>query len=312
MEDDIWWLICETPSEKLCYYLIAPYLNQDCDNYYAKLIYKTTKPFSSGNICKLKNNEKWYKTIHKKNNDKKITLDDSEIQKFSDLNGFEGGDKFRGHLTKIPKNRVVEILKPPSVISVYNEFEISPLLDRIAEFYSVPKNDILLSGSGGIFKEPLSQLNDLDILIPIDTIEQLNKIATSKVPSLSNSIKLKDKHWPLRWSKELDLIVCPFFLYRDLEIPIKKINSIKSIINGTIEITNISYGIFNLPIFECKGVINKIIINSSFVRGLLEVGMILNIKGEVYEIIDGVWRGEFVAILCDEIVNYLKQDLYLK
>ncbi len=312
LEDNIWWLICETPSEKLCYYLISPYLNRDDDNYYAKLVYKTSKPFKKGNIGKLKDEEKWYKTIHRFDNKQKITIEDSAIQIMSNSYGFENGNDYKNNLTKVPKTKIDKIIKPPLMKDIYQDECLRTLFNRISEFYSVHLNEIQLSGSGGLFHEPFNQLNDLDIIIPIDTIEQLNKISCKKVPNDSNSIKLKDKNWPLRWSKEFDLIICPFFVYRKLNIPIRKLNSTKSKIFGQVEITNISYGIFNLPIFECKGVINRIIINSTFVRGLLEVGMILEIKGVIYDIIDGDWVGETIAIVSNEIILGLKKNLYLK
>lgn len=312
LEDDIWWLICETSTERLCYYLTSPYFNQDDDNYYAKLVYKTTKPFKNGNIAKLKNEEKWYKTIHKFDNKKKITISDSKIQSISNSYGFINGNGYWSHLTKVPKIRVARIIKPPLIHDIYKDKSLNTLLGRISELYSIHLNDILLTGSGGLFHEPINQLNDLDIVIPIDSIEQLKAINYQKVPKNSNSIKLKDKNWPLRWSKELDLIICPFFVYRKLNIPITKLNLTQTKVIGKVEIIDVSYGIFNLPIFECKGVVNKIIINSTFVRGLLEVGMVLEIKGIIYDIVEGYWTGETVAIVSNEIIDTLKNNLYLK
>lgn len=310
--DDILWVVCEKGKEKLCFYMLAPHLHEDNLNYYAKLVYKTSEPFSSGNIIKQKNDEKWFKTIHRFEKSKKVSLPDKDIQRIALKYGFKESYGFWKNLSSIPKKEISEIISPPKLIDVYNKNSLKSVLPKISNFYQVPVSDIKVSGSAGFFAEPITKLNDLDIIIPINSNEQLSFINKFKIPDNSTHIKLKEKNWPIRWAHNSGLIICPFFIYGDIDQPIKGLEKTGNVVKGKIEITNSDYGLFNIPLYECRGVTNKILIKSSFIRGIVEVGMHFYVDCPTYKITKGLWEGDEIAMFRDQQIEELKNLLYIK
>jgi len=298
MEDNVLWLICERNGLRLCFYLLAPYLHEDETNFYAKLIYSTHKCFEDGNIPKVRfDKEKWYKTIHYMENDKRRTVDDFKVQELAIGFGFDRGHGIWSNINAVPKKSNVEIVYPPKVLDVYGKSNVTELLQEIADFYCLTTKDLNLSGSGGFFNSPISELSDLDIIIPINSVEQLSKINNQKIPLSAKRVRHKEKYWPLRWINNFDLIVCPFFVYGNIEKPVVKVKETNKRIKGNVRITNTNYGIFNVPLYECNGAIERLMVKTSFMRGKIENDSEFNIDCPVYEVTDGLWAGKDIAVI---------------
>ncbi len=299
MEDNILWLICEQKSVRLCFYMLAPYLHEDKNNFYAKLVYSTQECFQEGNILKVKGEEKWYKTIHYMENDKRRTVDDLHVQELACRFGFDRANGVWSSLNAIPKESITKIVYPPKILDVYGESEIKDLLQEIADFYDLRVEDLTLSGSGGFFRSPISKLNDLDVIVPINSEEQLVAINELKIPLTANKVRQKNKFWSLRWINDFNLIVCPFFIYGEIGNPVVNIRQTDKRVKGKIKITNSNYGIFNIPLYECVGVIESLMIKASFLRGEIKNNSIFVIDCPIYVVTEGLWAGREIALIKD-------------
>ena len=78
------------------------------------------------------------------------------------------------------------------------------------------------------------------------------------------------------------------------------------------KIVNSDYGLFNIPLYECRGVMSKILIKSSFIRGIVENGMCFDIDCPTYKITKGLWKGDEIAVFRDYQIEDLKKLLYIK
>lgn len=295
--DSIDWLQVRRGDELFSFFCTTPYLEKTSSLVPAKLIYATVKPFEVGNIKKERNGKSWYKVIHKRINNSKQTIHDKQIQKFAHNHGFLPAQGFFSNLNLIDLKEVENKIEPPRLVEIYPEDPKDDTIRELCDFYRVKKKEIRLTGSPALFEEDYQKLHDLDIVIPVSSISQLEHIANSFIPEFGNKIKLKDRFWPLRWRNKYGQIICPFFIYDGLSIPVKKIQKTSRRLNSKIKITDVKHSIFNTPLYKTDNSISHLMFHSTFMRGLIKKGDTFHIDCPIYKVVEGNLKGTEIGAI---------------
>ncbi len=274
---------------------------------FGKLMY-TSQPLYGKNSIVIKdvNHHSFYKAAYFYKKNKIVPLTDKELLQIGIKIGLKKGEHLDNLLCGPPPNSPKNFIFPKKLIDCYNHIEICNLLNTISKFYKVSNDDILLTGGLLLFQTPLKYAHDIDVVIPVDSLEHLNLIIKSYTSFRIKLVKEYGYIWPLRWYTEEKKIICPFFIYRGLLPPVIRVKYLNEKILTTIKISDTKFSIFNMPIIETEGPIDLLIFRSTLLRGMLKRKQILKINCPLYEVVKGIYSGAIAGVITDpftEIIN---------
>jgi len=298
--DDIYWIEVNIKNEIFYFFVTEPYLYSNISESYGKIIYSTTPFFTKGNVNIIENKTNLYKTYLRNENDVMYGVLDLEINSYATKFGFEKGCLIDENLNKIIRKEVIQIQKSKEIILIEDYKNYERLFNEISTFYETNIEDLKLTGGGQLFNKKLNDMHDLDLVVTIYSYEQLEKINLLKKPKYAKNVTEFNRIWPLRWYSFNNEIVCPFFIYGKIGIPIEEVQYTGENFNGVLTIKNDEYGIFNMPIYQIDNQIKYIAFRLTIVRGWFKLGDKIKINnGKVYKIKKGLLKENTVIIIND-------------
>jgi hypothetical protein len=233
-------------------------------------------------------------------------LSDEELQNVGKALGLSSGVGIDKHLCGPSENSNCSYLYSPLFIEQYHSKEEQLLANEIGQNYGVDPDDLKITGGLHLFPTHISESHDVDIVIPIDSHNQLTKIfgqihAVKKKPVIEYGYM-----WPLRWFSSDGHLICPFFVYRNLLPPIERFVFNGTNFKGKVYINDDIYGVFNAPLLITDGGVKFVFCRSTLLRGMLRKGQDLHLDCPEYTVTSGLYKGNKVAIVTNlykEIAN---------
>jgi predicted nucleotidyltransferase len=228
------------------------------------------------------------------NLEKKIVrpLSDLELQQIGGKLDLICGIDINKHLNGPKFGSKIKYLNSPHLLDLIDRKKNQLLLDEISNKYLIEVKDLKVIGSIQLFSKEIKNSHDIDIVVSIDSEEQLRNVFSSHKRCVEFGYI-----WPLRWYSRNNHLICPFFIYRGLEPPIKKVSFNGNKYNGKIVIKEDKYGIFNAPLLITDGRIDLVYCRSTLLRGMLRKGHELFLDCPLCKVVEGKYAGANVGFI---------------
>ena len=309
IKDDVLFLYIQLEKVACILFVCGTYLYQEPHNYHGKIIYSNIKVHGEYSLPGKKFKQLFYSCAYRYINARKNVLEplsDEELQQIGKTLGLSLGININKHLCGLPLNAKVMYLYSPFLFERYHLNEEKLLANEIAQKYGIDPGDIRITGGLQLFHKSIQESHDVDVVIPIDSQDQLRKISKYTNINKDNPVHEFGYVWPLRWFSAEGYLVCPFFIYRNLMPPIENINFNSVNFKEKVSICDDTYGIFNAPLLVTDGKVDLVYCRSTLLRGMLRNGQELSLNCPLCKVSRGLYKNAKVALITNpfkEIAN---------
>ena len=306
-KDDILFLYIQFNDVTCILFVCDTYLYLEPNAFYGKLMYSNKKVHEEYTVPGKKFKQILFNCAYRYTKENMLRpLTDEELQKVGKSLGLALGSGLDKHLCGAPENSKVVFLTSPFFHENYPSEEAQFLANEIGRMYMVDPYDLRITGGLHLFPSNISESHDVDIVISIDSHDQLKNILND-----TNSIRIKPVRefgyiWPLRWLSTGGHLICPFFVYRNLIPPIEKLTFNGMHFKGKVQIIDDTYCVFNAPLLITEGRVNLVFCRSTLLRGMLRKGQEIHLDCPQYTVTEGSYTGTKVGFITNpfkEITN---------
>lgn len=308
-KDDVLFLYINLKKVACILFVCDTYLYENPYSYHGKLMYSNKKVHGEYTTSGKKQKQIFYNCAYRYADSKKkaiIPLTDEELQRVGKSLGLSLGSGVDKHLCGPPRKAKVSYLFSPFFHELYHSDKERYLAKEIANQYGINLGDLRITGGLQLFPTPIPESHDIDVVIPIDSQEQLI-IISNHINAVKNKQVCEFGYiWPLRWFSEGGHLICPFFVYRNLMPPIEKMAFNGMNFDGKVVISDDTYSVFNAPVLLTDGSINLVYCRSTLLRGMLRKGHKMYLDCPLCTVTNGLYTGAKVAFVTNpfkEIAN---------
>lgn len=301
--DGVDWVLAASEEASLLFFCTSTYLNTTTEALHGRLAYSTAPPFGSSSIAKTGRTGTWYKVIHRRDGEQRTAVSVDAMLEVAAEHGFRRGAGLHRNLVRIAANQVIQRETSPSALSVYPDQ--ASIIEDVAATYQVEPAELMVTGAASAIGEDYASIRDLDVVVPIRDPAQAHELSVRPprrgrydVPVGANWARaLGREHSSIRWRHNSGMIVCPFFIYREVTPPVVDCRPTGRRVAGRVEILSAVHGRFNSHAYLCRGAIRHILICSTLGRGEVRAGLAITIDCPIFEVTRGAWEGSAVAIV---------------
>lgn len=297
--DDIYWIHSQLRNRNFFFFYTEPFFHQTKDGVPAKLIYSSIKPYGINSIKRNILRRTMYRVAYRMNDQKITHISDYEIQQAARRFGFFEGKGLHANLSVIQNENISNIT--PSV-QFSERFPCSTghkAADIIAKEYNISSDDLKLTGGAQLNASDINEQHDLDVVIPVTSYEHAGEIWNKMCFRSDKFVVERGFKSPMRWLLfNNTLIVCPFFIYSKMEIPIIDMK-IGPIVEKNVTITDSRFSFFNMPLFEVNGGPDFVAFRSRIVRSAITENTSLQVKARTVQVTNGNWKGRCGILITD-------------
>ena len=309
-KDDILFLDIQLRDVTCILFVCDTYLYPKANDFYGKLMYTNKRVHGPYMQPRKKSSQILFNCAYRYTTDNILKpLTDEELQEIGKSLGLMQGLGLDKHLCGIPEGSKVVFLHAPSFLEYYSSDETQSLADEIGITYGVDPKDLRITGGLHLFHPSVAEAHDVDIVVPIDSLDQVRTVF-NHVESRKNKPVVEFGYvWPLRWFSTDGHLVCPFFIYRNLTLPIERLTFTGQHYHSKVYITDDMYSIFNAPLLITEGGVGLVFCRSTLLRGMLRKNQIIHLNCPLYVVSQGSFVGEQVAVITNpfkEITNILE------
>jgi len=309
IKDDVLFLYIQLENVACILFVCDTYLYQEPHNYHGKLMYSNIKVHGEYSVPGKGSKQVFYSCAYRYTDTEKNALEplsDEELQQVGKTLGLSLGVDINEHLCGPPLKSKVTYLFSPFLFELYHSKEDQLLANEIAQKYGIDPGDIRITGGLQLFPKPIPESHDVDVVIPVDSQDQLRKISNYTNAAKDKPVCEFGYVWPLRWFNTDGYLICPFFVYRNLMPPIEKIifNGVK--FKERVSISDDTYSIFNAPLLITDGKVDLVYCRSTLLRGMLRNGQEISLDCPLCKVTRGLYKGAKVALVTNpfkEIAN---------
>lgn len=306
-KDDVLFLYVEHKDVTCILFVCDTYLYSKQRKFYGKLMYLNKKVHGEYTLPGKKYKQIFYNCAYCYTTNKNIRpLSDEELQNIGKTLSLFSGVGIDKHLSGPAENWNYSYLYSPLFNEQYHSKKEQLFANEIGQKYGVDPDDLKITGGLHLFPTPINESHDVDIVIPIDSNDQLTKIFYHIHASKEKPVIEYGYMWPLRWFSSGGHLICPFFVYRNLLPPIDRFVSNGKNFKGKVNIIDDIYGVFNAPLLITDGGVRFVFCRSTLLRGMLRKGKELHLDCPEYKVTSGLYKGNKVAIVTNpfkEIAN---------
>lgn len=302
--DRVDWVVSGSGDDRVLFFCTSPYLNATDEARHGRMVYSASRPYGSASIERRIGERSWFKVTHRIVGERRVSVSVPEMLSVAEQFGFTEGAGIHRNLVRIPATRIFEEFTAPPVSSLYPE-QVASVIQDIATRYGISVSAVGVTGSASAIGERYSKLRDLDVVIPLDTREQVEAASRSESECGEYDVGLGENwakalnrpHSSIRWRHNSGMVICPFFTHGRLVPPVVQLELTNRRAVGSITVTDSTYGVFNTHYYKCAGACSHLMICSTLGRGEVRPGLRVTIDCPIGIITRGAWKGAEVAIV---------------
>lgn len=290
-QDDIFWIHAIHQNNELLFFHTEPFL--PCPNGVipAKLIYASYKPYGTNSVRQNTVKKKtMYSVAYRLENHKTVHVSDSEIQKSAQSAGFQVGYGAHANLSIVKHDIIVNLFPSIRLLDRFPSDEGYNVSSIVAQEYGINTHDIRLTGGAQINENVIRKQHDLDVIIPIESYEHAERVWRKIRGKSENHIIEHGFKSPMRWYAKNSYMICPFFIYGKMDIPILDMR-LGPIVEKKVVVVDSRLSLFNMPLFEVIGELDFVAFRSRIVRAAISEGMALHVNSYSILVTKGNWKG---------------------